>query len=93
MTLSMKKTALAALTAVALVAGLSQPASAYCPGCWVGPGIAAGVIGGAMIGAAAANANRGPAYYDDGPDCWTERRPIYDEDGNFVGRRRVRVCR
>jgi hypothetical protein len=44
-----------------------------------------------MLGAAAAGP--GPGYVEDAPDCWMERRPVYDDDGNFVGRRRVRVCR
>ncbi len=91
MTLSLKKAALGALAAATLVTGLSTSASAYCPGCWVGPGIAAGVVGGAMLGAAAANANRDPYY--GGGECWMERRPVYDEYGNMIGRRRVRVCR
>jgi hypothetical protein len=92
MTFSLKKSALAALAALTLAAGVSAPASAH-DGAAVGAGIAAGILGGAMLGAAAADANRGPAYYDDGPECWMERRPIYDEYGDFVGRRRVRVCR
>ena len=92
MTFPIKKAALAALTAVALTASLSAPASAH-DGAAVGAGIAAGILGGAMLGAAAANADRGPVYYEEAPHCWMERRPIYDEDGEFVGRRRVRVCR
>ena len=38
---------------------------------------------------------RNGPYYGPGPggDCWLERRPIFDEYGNRVGRRRVRVCR
>ncbi len=47
-------------------------------------GIAAGVIGG-IAGAAAANNG-----YDG--SCHFERRPIRNEDGDIVGRRRVRVC-
>jgi hypothetical protein len=95
MNISMQKTALAALTAFALIAGLAVPASAqhYRGGGDVGAGIAAGILGGAMLGAAAANAGPGPGYVEDAPDCWMERRPVYDDDGNFVGRRRVRVCR
>jgi len=92
MSISIKKAALAGLTAVTLAASLCAPASAH-DGAAVGAGIAAGILGGAMLGAAAANADHGPVYYDDGPTCWMERRPIYDEDGEFVGRRRVRVCR
>jgi len=45
------------------------------------------------VGAAAANAANGP-YYGPGPGpaCWVEVRPVYDAYGNFIGRRRVRVC-
>jgi hypothetical protein len=63
---------------------------------WVVPGVAAGVIGGMALGAVAANPNRSP-YYDgfgaDYDDCWVERRPVDDEYGEIIGRRRVRVCR
>lgn len=72
-----------------------------------GGAIAAGVLGGLAVGAiagsAAANANGGyyggnsyaPAYapapaYRGG--CYYTRQPVYDEDGEVVGRRRVRVC-
>jgi hypothetical protein len=92
MTLSIKKSMLATLAAVTLATSLSAPASAN-DGAAVGAGIAAGILGGAMLGAAAAGAvPPAPAYYD-GPECWMERRPMYDEYGNFIGRRRVRVCR
>ncbi|MCW2274656.1 hypothetical protein GJ654_11470 [Rhodoblastus acidophilus] len=92
MTLSIKKTALAALAAATLATSLTAPAFAN-DGAAVGAGIAAGILGGAMLGAAAASAAPpAPAYYE-GPECWMERRPMYDEDGNFIGRRRVRVCR
>jgi hypothetical protein len=47
------------------------------------------------VGAAAAGAANGP-YYGPGPgyggECWMERRPIVDEYGVVIGRRRVRVC-
>jgi hypothetical protein len=90
MNLSLKKTALGVLAALTLAMSLATPASAQCRGCWIGPGIAAGLIGGALVGSAVANSNRG--YYEGG-DCWVERRPVYDEYGNPIGRRRVRVCR
>ncbi|MCW6512429.1 hypothetical protein M8523_31425 [Hyphomicrobiales bacterium BP6-180914] len=45
--------------------------------------IAAGVIGG-LAGSGAAN-----AY---GSGCHFERRPVLNEDGDVIGRRRVRVC-
>jgi len=92
MTLSLKKTVFGAVAATLLAASLSAPASAN-DGAAVGAGIAAGLLGGAMIGAAAANADRGPVVYEDAPECWMERRPMYDEFGNYIGRRRVRVCR
>jgi hypothetical protein len=46
------------------------------------------------LGAAAAGAAQGPVYAAPGygGGCWVERRPIYDDWGNYVGRRRVRVC-
>ena len=74
MTLSIKKTALAALAVLGLAASLT-PASAH-DGAAVGAGIAAGILGGAMLGAAAANADRGPVVYEDAPGCWMERRPV-----------------
>jgi hypothetical protein len=89
-----KKTALAAVATLSLGLTLtSTPASAN--DAWIVPGVAAGVLGGLALGSAAANANRDP-YYAAAPDyddCWIERRPIYDEDGEVVGRRRMRVCR
>ncbi len=70
-----------------------------------GGAIAAGVVGGlalgAIAGSAAANANNGygggyPAYGAPqrayGGGCYYERRPVYDDYGEMIGRRRVRVC-
>ncbi len=87
MRIASKLTAIGAMAA--LFAGLSvaTPAQADCDGC--GAGIAAGIIGGAMLGAAIANSDQ-PHYYR---RCWIEHRAIYDEDGDYLGRRRVRVCR
>jgi hypothetical protein len=94
MNCSWKKTAIGALAALSVSFALtSTPASAN--DAWIVPGVATGVLGGLALGSAAANANREP-YYAPGPDyddCWIERRPVYDEDGDFIGRRRVRVCR
>lgn len=100
MTLSLKKTALGALAALTLGLSVATPASAqyyrggyYHGGGWgAGPAVAAGVLGGMALGAAAASAANGP-YYGPGPsECWIERRPIVDEYGVVIGRRRVRVC-
>ena len=63
-----------------------------------GWGLAAGLLGGAVIGSAIANNNNysygpgpgpGPRYYGD--SCWRPR-PVYDRWGNYVGRRMVDVC-
>jgi hypothetical protein len=99
MTVSVNKTALGALAALTLGLSVATPASAqyYRGGGWGGPGpaVAAGVLGGVALGAAAAGAANGP-YYGPGPgyggECWMERRPIVDEYGEVIGRRRVRVC-
>jgi hypothetical protein len=100
MTVSLKKTALGALAVLTLGLSVATPASAqyYRGGGWgggwggPGPAVAAGVLGGVALGAAAAGAANGP-YYGPGPsECWIERRPIVDEYGEVIGRRRVRVC-
>ncbi len=96
MTISLKTTAIGALTALAMSTALATPASAWCNG-WgcggwgPGPAVAVGVLGGMALGAAAAGAANGP-YYGPGPGCWMELRPVYDAYGNFLGRRRVRIC-
>ena len=103
MTVSFKKAAIGALATLTLGLSVATPASAqywgpyrggYWGGGWgPGPAVAAGVLGGVALGAAAASAAQGPGY---GPapvgECWIERRPIVDEYGVVIGRRRVRVC-
>ena len=49
----------------------------------VAAGLALGVLG-AIAASEAARAQ---------PACWTERRRMYNGYGNYVGTRRVRVCR
>jgi hypothetical protein len=49
----------------------------------VGVGIAAGVLGAAVIGTAIAASAR---------TCHIERRAVYNSYGEYVGSRRVRVC-
>lgn len=52
-----------------------------------------GILGlGLAAGAAHSYPHSGGYYYDDQPRCWTERRPVYNRFGDYVGRRRVRVC-
>lgn len=55
-----------------------------------GAAIGLGILGLGLAGAAAA-ANSRPAY-DGYRECWWERRAVYNEYGDFMGRRRVRVC-
>lgn len=83
-----------AATLCALTAATVSPAEAR--GGWGGP-FAAGVIGGAALGAIAAGAAT-PYYYGPppvayAPACWFTRRATYDYDGRFLGYQRVRVCR
>jgi BA14K-like protein len=101
----MKKTIvslLGAATIVALVAAPATDASAWWRGGWGwGPGIAAGVVGGAVI-AGAIIASRPPGYvvYEGygqpvyGPGCYWASRPIYDGAGRVVGYtgQPVQVC-
>ena len=89
-----------ALVAIATLAvsALAVPAPAQAQR-WV-PGVAAGVIGGAIIGGAIANSNRG--YYGPGygyyggpsyvvePSCYWQRQRFWDGYGWRI--RRVRVC-
>ncbi|MCC2097856.1 MAG: hypothetical protein KDJ29_13240 [Hyphomicrobiales bacterium] len=58
-------------------------------GIGAGAAIGLGILGLGLAGAAAA-ANSRPAY--EARECWWERRNIYNEYGDYVGRRRVRVC-
>ena len=49
----------------------------------LGIGIAAGVLGAAVVGTAIAASAR---------TCHVERRAVYNAYGDYVGSRRVRVC-
>ncbi|MFH1343266.1 MAG: hypothetical protein ABIL01_18970 [Pseudomonadota bacterium] len=89
----MKKT-FAALVAVATIAGslAATPASAQRG---VGVGIAAGLLGGAIIGGAIASsrpayAAPAPVYVDDYPACRLVRERFWDGYGWRM--RRVEVC-
>ncbi len=76
--------ALATLAVTASIASSTQPAEAK--GFGVGAGIAAGLIGAAVVGGAIA-ANEG-YYYDDYRRCGWVRQ--FDAYGNYIGR--VRTC-
>ena len=96
----MKKT-LAASLAVASIAGalaVTTPAKAHDG---LGVGLAAGLIGGAIVGSAIANSPPpppayygGPAYYDEPPPppvgCYWQHRRYWD--GYEWNYRPVRVC-
>ncbi len=88
------------IAAVALVgASLAAPAPAHADS--TGAAIAAGIGGaalGAIVGGALASPGQ-PVYgaapapvYVEEPTCWTERRPVFDDDGEVVGYRPRRVC-
>lgn len=56
-------------------------------GAAIGLGVGAAALG--ILGAAAAaGAAPGPVY----GGCYIVRQPVYDDWGNYLGRRRVRVC-
>jgi hypothetical protein len=76
---------LAALTLGLAVASSATPAAAG----WrhYGPGL--GIFGGLALGALAVGAIAGAPY---GEDCYLTRQAFYDDYGNFIGYRRVRVC-
>jgi hypothetical protein len=88
----MKKTLVAAL-AVATVAGslvtATPPAKAHDG---VGVGIAAGLLGGAIVGGAIAASRPGPVYVAEPapPPCYVRRERYWDGYGWVI--RPVRVC-
>lgn len=99
MTMSMTKSVVAGLVGLTLLgATASTPALAGHDGA-IAAGVIGGLAAGAIAGSALSNQNRG--YYDGGyapvapaysGGCYYERRPVYDADGEMIGRRRVRVC-
>jgi hypothetical protein len=93
--------AVAATVAAAAVVAAPQQAEARCVGCYVG----AGIVGGAILGAAIASSPRdygpgpyygyypayyGPRYYR-GPGCFWRTSRVWTNHGWRV--RRVQVCR
>lgn len=57
----------------------------------IGPGAAVG-LGILGLGLGAAIAGSQPAYGHGYRECWWERRPVYNQYGDYMGRRRVQVC-
>jgi hypothetical protein len=98
----MKKSLLALAAVATLAVSMASPAYAWRGG-W-GPGLAAGLIGGAIIGGAIASSPYGygpgygyygpgyPAYVGGGPygPCYWQRQRFWDGYGWQV--RNVRVC-
>ena len=84
--------AAAALTIGASLALTAAPAEAKFgrKGALFG-GIAAGLVGAAIIGSAA-HAHGGYYTEPDVGNCWRERRPVYNSWGEFRGYRSIRVC-
>ena len=91
-------TAVAAVaTGAVILASTATNAEAYWRRGWGwGPGIAAGLVGGAILGSAIASSRYyapppGYVYYPayaeplPEPDCYWARSPIYDPAGNVVG--------
>ena len=96
MTNVVKKTLTAAVAALSIGAAVTMSAgTAEAKGGHNGAffgGVVAGLVGGALLGGIA-NANAGyvevaPAY----GSCWLEKRPVYNQWGDFMGYRRIRVC-
>jgi hypothetical protein len=101
----LNKTFAALLTAATIAVSLSAAttdASAYWRRGWGwGPGIAAGVVGGAIIaGAIVASQPRGYVVYPgyaqpvSGPGCYWASQPLYDQWGRVAGYsgQPVQVC-
>ena len=94
-------TLLAAATIAVSLAATATDASAQWRRGWGGPGLAAGIIGGAIIGGAIlATRPRGYVVYQgygqpvNGPGCYWTSQPIYDRWGRVVGYtgQPVQVC-
>lgn len=86
--------AIGAIVLAGAMAASAAPAEARSRGgAWFAGGLAAGIVGSALVANSYAHAY--PAYgygVVHAPSCWRETRPVYDRFGNFVGHRRIRVC-
>jgi hypothetical protein len=101
--ISMKKSLMALAAVTTLAVSMASPAYAWRGGWGWGPGVAAGLIGGAIVGGAIASSTYppygyGPGYgyyapgYAGGPGgpCYWQRQRFWDGYGWAV--RNVRVC-
>ncbi len=87
-----KKALTGAIGAIALAGAIgasAAPAEArsYRGAGWVVGGLAAGLVGAAIV----SNAYAQPAYTY-APSCWREKQPVHNRFGDFVGYRTIRVC-
>ena len=86
---------LVVLTLAASVLAISAPAQAQYHHRGDAFPFIAGAIGGLAVGSIIAGSTQ-PRYYDDGygdyGHCWFQRQRVYDDYGNYIGHRRVRVC-
>ena len=82
----------AAVTIGISATATSNPAEARCSGCAIGAGVAAGLIGGALVAGAVSRPYYGPAYVaGPGPGCYYTRQRFWD---GYMWRRgpRTLVC-
>ncbi len=87
-----KKALTGAMGAIALagaMAASAAPAEARSGrnAAWIAGGVAAGLLGAAVV----SNAYAHPTY-SYAPSCWRERQQVHNRFGEFVGYRSVRVC-
>jgi hypothetical protein len=97
MTKFSKTTLTASIGALAIAASFAVSATPAAAG-WhghgygYGGGLAAGLLGAAIVGGAIASSQPTSAapLYDGG--CELQRRPVYNRFGDVIGFRRIRVC-
>jgi hypothetical protein len=86
----LRKTLIAGLALATLGASFAVSTAPAAAKPWGWGWGAAGLATGLAIGAAAASTTT--PYYGYGYGCYIARQPFYDDYGNYLGSRRVRVC-
>jgi hypothetical protein len=91
------KNYVAAAALISLSLCSAGPARADSTGAAIAAGVGGAAIG-AMLGGALAQPGP-PVYapppapvYVERPHCWRERRPVFDEYGEIIGYRPIRIC-
>ncbi len=77
----------AALSSAAIVS-TATPAAAFNDGTTAAIGLGAFAVGAIAGGAMSGGYQNHVVYHD----CYSSRRPVYDQFGDYVGSRRVSVC-